>query len=204
MRWPLVALVGCLVAAAVVVLLTVPFPVLAGAHPHVDVLRDFTRQQLAREDAYHRALRPPAYASLLVGLVLLGVLGLTGLGARLVGGLPGHWTVKAIGATALVFALARVVTLAFDVQGERVLRRYGLSTQSWRGWTDDLLRGFGIQVAMTSLVVVVVLALARKAPGTWWAWRCSPSAGRSSTRWWSSRRSTASPRCRPGSCAPTC
>jgi STE24 endopeptidase len=165
-----VALVGCLVAATVTVLLTVPFPVLAGAHPHVDVLRDFTRQQLLRENAYHRAVRPPAYLSLVVGVVVLGVLGLTGLGGRLVGGIPGHWTVKAVGGTALVLALAQVLTLPFDVQGERVLRRYGLSTQDWTSWSNDLLRGLGIQVATTALVVVVVLALARRAPGTWWAW----------------------------------
>ncbi|MCW2500176.1 MAG: yhfN [Frankiales bacterium] len=169
-KWPLVALLGCVAAVVVTVLLTVPFPVLPGAHPHVDVLRDFTPAQLAREDAFHSAVRPPAYASLLVGLLVAGVLGLTGLGARLVGALPGHWTVKAVLGTTLVLVVGRVVTLPFDVQAERVLRRYGLSTQDWAGWTDDLLRGLGIQAVMSALVVVVVLALARRATATWWAW----------------------------------
>lgn len=170
MRLPALALLGCLVAVVVTVLLTVPFPVLAGAQPHVDVLRDFTPAQLAHERAFHGALRPPAYLSLLVGIVLAAVLGLTGLGARLVGGIPGHWTVKAVGGTALVLALGQLATLPFDVQAERVLRRYGLSTQDWNGWTSDLLRGYGIRVATTALVVVVVLALARRLPTTWWAW----------------------------------
>jgi STE24 endopeptidase len=169
-RLPTLALVGCLVAVVVTVLLTVPFPALPGAHLHVDVLRDFTPPQLAKEDAFHGAVRPPAYLSLVVGIVVAAVLGLTGIGARLVGGIPGHWTVKAIGGTALALGLGQLATLLFDVQAERVLRRYGLSTQTWTSWTDDLLRGLGIKVATTALVVVVVLALARRLPTTWWAW----------------------------------
>jgi STE24 endopeptidase len=170
MKWPLVALLGCITAVVGTVLLTVPFPVLPGAHPHVDVLRDFTAAQLAREDAFHDSVRPPAYASLLVGLLVAGVLGLTGLGARVVRGVPGHWTVKAALGTTLVLTLGKVVTLPFDVQAERVLRRYGLSTQDWTSWTDDQLRGLAIQAVASALVVVVVLALVRRAPATWWAW----------------------------------
>jgi STE24 endopeptidase len=168
-KLPAVALVGCLVALVVTVLLTVPFPVLPGAHLHVDVSRDFTAGQLAREGAFHRAVRPPAYLSLLVGLLVAGVLGLTGLGARLVGGIPGHWTVKAVVGTTVVLALGQLLTLPFDVQAERVLRRYGLSTQDWTGWTDDLLRGLAIKAGTTALAVLVVLALARKLPQGWWA-----------------------------------
>ncbi|MCW2599417.1 MAG: integral rane protease transrane protein [Frankiales bacterium] len=170
MKLPALALLGCLIAVVVTVLLTVPFPVLPGAHPHVDVLRDFTPAQIARERAFHAAVRPPAYLSLVVGIVVAAVLGLTGLGARVVGGIPGHWTVKAVVGTALVLALGQLLTLPFDVQAERVLRRYGLSTQDWTGWTNDLVRGLGIKLATTAFVVVVVLALVRRFPTTWWAW----------------------------------
>ncbi|MGB8651533.1 MAG: M48 family metallopeptidase [Mycobacteriales bacterium] len=169
-RWPWVALVLCLVAVVVAVVVTVPFPVLPGAHPHPDVLRDFTPQQLARERAFHRAVRPPAYTGLLVSLVVAGVLGLTGLGARLVGALPGHWTVQAVLGTVVVLAIGQLATLPLDIRAEQVLRRYGLSTQSWGGWADDQLRGLGIRAGTTALVVVVVLALARRLPSTWWAW----------------------------------
>ena len=169
MRWPVLALLACVAAAVVTVLLTVPFPVLPGAHPHVDVLRDFTPAQLAREEAFHRAGRPVAYLSMVVAVVVVGVLGLTRWGSRLVGGVPGHWTVKVVVGTALVMALTSLATAPFDVQGERVLRRYGLSTQDWAGWVDDRLRGLGIAVATTSVVLVVVIALARRWPTTWWA-----------------------------------
>lgn len=169
MKLAVLALLGCLAAVAVTVALTVPLHVLPGAHPHVDVHRDFSAAQLARETAYHGALRPPAYLSLLVGLGFAAFLGLTRFGARLVGGIPGHWTVKAVLGTALVLALGQLVTLPFDVQAERVLRRYGLSTQDWAGWTNDLLRSLALQAGTTALVVLVVLALARKLPQGWWA-----------------------------------
>ncbi|MCU1599808.1 MAG: integral rane protease transrane protein [Frankiales bacterium] len=168
MRLAWLALGACVVAVVVTVLLTVPFPVLPGAHPHVDVLKDFTQKQIAREQAFHADVRPPAYLSLAVSLVALGILGLTRLGGRIVGGVPGHWTVKVVVGTAVVFALGQLATLPFDVQAEKALRKYGLSTQDWTGWTDDLLRGLGIKVALTSLALVSVLAVARRWPTTWW------------------------------------
>lgn len=168
MRLAWLALVACVAGAVVTVLLTVPFPVLQGAHPHVDALRDFTTAQVARERAFHGAVRPPAYLSLVVSLVVAAVLGLTRWGARLVSGMPGHWTVKVLLGTALVMALGRVATLPLDVQAERVLRRYGLSTQDWAGWADDRLRGLGIAVVTTWVVLVVLLAMARRWPTTWW------------------------------------
>jgi STE24 endopeptidase len=154
--------------ALLLIALTVPFPALP-AHAHVDVARDFTAADLARERAFHAAGRPWAYGSLLLGLAFAGLLGLTRWGARLVGGVPGHWTVKAVAGTALVLALGQLVTLPLDVRAESVLRRYGLSTQTWAGWTDDRLRGLAVQVVLTGIAVLVVLALVRRMPGTWWA-----------------------------------
>jgi STE24 endopeptidase len=154
--------------ALLLIALTVPFPALP-AHAHVDVARDFTAADLARERAFHAAGRPWAYGSLLLGLAFAGLLGLTRWGARLVGGVPGQWTVKAVAGTALVLALGQLVTLPLDVRAESVLRRYGLSTQTWAGWTDDRLRGLAVQVVLTGIAVLVVLALVRRMPGTWWA-----------------------------------
>lgn len=169
MKAPLAAMVLALAALAVTVLLTVPFTVLAGAHPHPDVTRDFSAAQLARETAFHSAVRPPAYLSLLVALLVAALLGLTGLGGRLVGAIPGHWTVKAAAGTTVVLALGQLATLPFDVQAERVLRRYGLSTQDWTGWTDDFLRSLALKAGTTVLAVLVVLALARTWSHRWWA-----------------------------------
>lgn len=169
MKAPALVLVGCLVAVVVLVLLTVPFPVLPGAHPHVDVARDFTSAQLAREEAFHRALRPWVYASLLLGLVVAGVLGLTRAGARLVALVPGHWTLKVVGGTALVLLLGSLLTLPLDARAESVLREYGLSSQHWGGWLDDRARAFAVGLVTTSLVLLPLVALARRMPTRWWA-----------------------------------
>jgi STE24 endopeptidase len=82
---------------------------------------------------------------------------------------PGHWTVKAVAGTALLLALGQIVTLPFDARAETALRKYGLSTQTWAGWTDDRLRGLAVQVMLTGISVLVVLALVRRLPSTWWA-----------------------------------
>jgi STE24 endopeptidase len=105
---------------------------------------------------------------LALSLVIAGFFALTRFGGRLVAGLPGHWTVKVLLGTTLLLAIGQVLTLPLDLQAERVLRRYGLSTQDWAGWSDDLLRGLGIRVVTTWLVLIALLALARKWPTTWW------------------------------------
>ena len=169
MRAPLVALGACVAAAVVTVLLTTPFPVLEGAQPHVDVLRDFSAAELARENAFHGAFRLPTYLGLAVSLVVAALLALTGRGARIVGRLPGPWPVKALLAVLVLSLIGRVATLPFDVQSERVLRRYGLSTQDWVSWGDDQLRSLIIGTALTSVALIVVLALVRRFPRTWWA-----------------------------------
>ncbi len=176
MRARLALLVLLLGAALVVVLLTVPFPALPGAHPTTDVLRDFTPAELAREEAFHRALRPPAYLSLAVSLVVAGVLGLTRWGSRLVSRVPGPWPVKAAGGLAGLLLLGQLVTLPLDVRSEQALRAYGLSTQDWTGWADDRLRGLGVGWVLTSIAVLVVLVLARRLPRTWWAAASAASA----------------------------
>ncbi len=169
MKAPVVALGACVATVVVIVLLTTPFPVLDGAHPQVDVLRDFSVAELAKEDAYHGAIRPPAYLGLVVSLIVAAALALTGRGARIVSRLPGHWTVKTVLAVLVLSLIGRVVTLTFDVQTERVRRRYGLSTLDWVSWGDDQLRSLVVGTLLTSVALIVVLALVRRFPGTWWA-----------------------------------
>jgi STE24 endopeptidase len=162
-------LVALVTAAVVTVLLTVPFPVLSGAHPSVDVLRDFTPAQLAREEAYHHAVRPPAYLSLALSVVVAGVLGLTRWGGRLVAALPGRWAAKAALGTVVVIAIGRVLTLPLDARTEQVMRDYGLSTQGWGSWLADQVRGLAFTAGTAVLLVLVLLGLARRLPRHWWA-----------------------------------
>ena len=122
-----------LLGAALVVLLalTTPWHPLGADAPHVpaDPARDFSAAEMAREDAFHRAIRPASLGSMLVALLVAAVLGLTPPGARLIGAVPGPWPLKAaLGGLAVTF-VPRLVTLPLDARSEVVLRRYGLSTQ---------------------------------------------------------------------------
>jgi len=171
---PAAALLLLLLAVVVVVLVTVPFPVLPGAHPQVQVTRDFTAAQLARERAFHSQIHPAAYAALALSLGLAAVLGLTRLGARLVTAVArpfgGGWGWQVVLGVTAVLTVGRLGTLPLDARAEQVLRDYGLSTQNWPGWLVDQLKGLGIAAGTTALVLLVVVALARRAPRTWWAW----------------------------------
>jgi STE24 endopeptidase len=169
----LVAFVVLGAALVALLALTTPWHPLGANAPHVpvDPRRDFTAADLAREQAFHHAVRPPAYAALALGLLAAAVLGLTPLGARVVSVTgKGPWPVRAaIGGLALSL-LARLVTLPLDARAEVVLRRYGLSTQSWGGWTVDQLKAALVGGVLLVVATVGLVAVARAAPRTWWAW----------------------------------
>ena len=160
-----VTLAILLAGLGVAIALTIPWTVLAGASPHVDVARDFTSAEVSREVAYHSAVRPPVFASLILGLVLSGVLALTPLGARLVSAVArpvgGGFVAKVVLGTLALTLIGRVATLPLDVLAERVQRRYGLSTQTWGSWLLDRAKGIGVGTVMTSLVLLAVLWLVR-------------------------------------------
>ena len=176
----LVTLAVLLAGLGVAVALTVPWTVLPHASPHVDVARDFTPAEIAREVAYHSAIRPPAYAGLLLGLAVSGVLALTPLGARIVTAvarpLGGGFVAQVVLGTLALTLIGRIVTLPLDAWAEQVLRRYGLSTQSWGSWLVDAAKGVAVATVMTSLVLLAVLWLVRLAPKTWWAWAAAVTA----------------------------
>ncbi len=176
MRRSAPALTAAVLLAATVVLALVLLPgdPLPGARGGVDVLRDFTPAQLAREDAFHTALRPWSYASLVLGLVVAGLLGLTRAGARLVAAVArpfgGGWLAQVVLGTLAVAVVGRLATLPLDVRSETVLRRYGLSAQTWGTWTVDVVKGTLVGAALTALALALVVGLARRLPRTWWAW----------------------------------
>jgi STE24 endopeptidase len=180
------ALVGLLVlgsALLVAVVLTTPWRTLAtpsGGATRVEPGRDFTAGQLDREDAFHRLVRPASYASLLLGLAVAGGLGLTPLGARLVGALArplgGGWGWQVVLGSIAIGLAGQVVTLPLAAYRETVLRRYGLSTQGWGSWAADAAKGFGLSVGLTAVALVLLYAVARAAPRTWWAWTAAGGA----------------------------
>src|SRR4051812_45836361 len=125
--WAAVTLGLLLVAAVAVAWVRVPWS--APPAPRADqlaALRDLPADAVARGRALHGALRPGSYGSLVVGLVVALVLGLTPLGARIVAALGrpfgGHWIAEALlGGFALV-GIGELVTLPLAAWRETILR----------------------------------------------------------------------------------
>ena len=171
-----VALVVLGIALVAVVALTTPWSpqpyAVPGGRVAPAATTDFTPAQIARENAFHRAVRPPAYAGMALGLLAAAVLGLSPYGARLVAAvarpLGGGWAWQAVLGGIAVSLVVRVVALPFDAWGETVLRRYGLSTRDWGGWALDLLRAFGVSTVVLAVVVLGCYALGRATPTHWW------------------------------------
>ena len=168
------ATAALLLALAVALVLLVP-----GAEPTGDLTpaaAGFTPEQVAREVAFHDAVRPASYAALVLGLVVAAVLGLTPLGARLVGRLARGWVLQVGLGTLVLTALGRLVVLPLSVRNEGVLREVGLSRQTWPSWTVDVLKGIGVDAALTGLALLAVVGLARRTRH-WWAWAALTTAG---------------------------
>jgi STE24 endopeptidase len=163
------------VALAVLVGLLTPWRPLSlhGAQAvATDPARDFTAAQLAREDAYHSAVRPPAYVSLALSLVFACVLGFSPVGARLVervaAPLGGGWGWQVLLGGIAVTLLGRLLVLPWDAWSESVRRRYGLSTRSWGAWAVDVAKAYGVGLVLTLVVLFLVVGLARWSPQWWW------------------------------------
>ncbi|MEY2498622.1 MAG: endopeptidase [Verrucomicrobiota bacterium] len=48
--------------------------------------------------------------------------------------------------------------------------QYGLATQTFGGWFGDQIKGLGFALIGVSILLIVVYAIFRKAPRTWWIW----------------------------------
>ena len=170
----LVLLLGALAVALAVV---VPWTPLPGAEIVPDAARDFTAADQAREEAFSARIRPPAYTALGLSLLVSLGLGLTPLGARLAGAIGGHWTLTVLAGTAVLTLLGRLVTLPLAARAEVVRRDAGLSTRTWDLWAVDLAKAWAVSTVITAVVLLVLVALARAAPRTWWAWAAAATAG---------------------------
>jgi STE24 endopeptidase len=183
-RAALVAAVLLAAALAVVIAVRTPWVVLPtppGGHAPVDPTAGLSPDQLDRAESFAAALRPASLASLVLGLVVAGVFGLTRLGARLVRAVAapfgGGWVWQVLLGVVALSLIGRLLTLPLSAYGEVVRHRYGLSTRSWGLWLRDVAVSFGINTGLTALTVLVLIWLARHAPRTWWAWAGAGAAG---------------------------
>ncbi|MGY2004090.1 M48 family metallopeptidase [Blastococcus sp. SYSU DS1024] len=176
------ALLG--IAVVVVIVVRTPWDVLPeppGGRTEPDPTAGLDPATIERAEAFAAALRPASLLSLVLGLAVSAVLGLTPLGARLmraVGARWGdRWVVQVLLGVPVLLLLGRVVTLPISAYAEAVRTRYGLSTRGWGLWLRDVAVSLAISAALTVVVVLAFLWLVRRAPRTWWAWGGAAAAG---------------------------
>ncbi|MGH3239497.1 MAG: M48 family metallopeptidase [Spirillospora sp.] len=170
-----VAAAGLFAAVAVVLALTTPWNPLPGHVPGGRVepgpALDFSPSEIARSKAFDSAINPPAYTGLVVGLVVILALGFTPLGARFIGWVTARTPrrlLRIIVATVALTTLLRVAGLPFDIWSESVLRRYGLSTQSWPAWFVDQLKSLGVTWVIYTIALLLLYGVVRRFPRYWW------------------------------------
>ena len=181
--WAAIALGALFVVLVVTAAAAVPWssPVAPSRTAQLRAIADLPADQVTLGKRFHAALRPGSYGSLLMGLAVALLLGLTPLGARLVAlaGRPfgGHWLAEALfGGLAVVLA-AQVAVLPFAAWRHIVLRRFGLSTQHWGGWAVDVTKSLLVTAALAVLVLLGFYTLTRLAPRWWWAFAAVAAAG---------------------------
>jgi STE24 endopeptidase len=178
--------VSALLGAALVLVIALrtpwqPLPVPPGGRTPPDPGSVLPADRLALAESFAAAVRPASLVSLLLGLAVAGVLGLTPLGGRIVraAGRPlgGGWVWQVLLGVPALAVIGRLVTLPLAAYGEVVRHRYGLSTRSWPLWARDVAVSTAIDAGLTALAVLGLVWLVRRAPRTWWAWAAAAAAG---------------------------
>ena len=163
----MVAVIGGLVFVGLAAWL-VPWQWVPGGHyAHVSADEVFSPTQIRRGTHYSSMQRHLGWAAYAVSMVVLLVLGFTRLGRCLVDRLPGRWWVRAPLAVAAVLVIGDVATLWFGIREQQHALAYGLSNQAWSGWWTDLGLGLGVTWVGTSIAVLVLIGVARRAPRRW-------------------------------------
>ncbi|WP_412542140.1 M48 family metalloprotease [Longispora sp. K20-0274] len=171
--WVLAALV---VAVAAILVFLVPWAHTPPRVEQVAALGTLPADKVARAREFHAALRPGSYGALLLGLALSVALGLTPLGARLLGLLPAHWLVRGVLGGLVLVTLTQLLTLPVAAWQETILRRYGLSTRDWGAWGVDVLKGYLLGAVLTAGALGAFYTLVRYAPRWWWAFGAAGAA----------------------------
>jgi STE24 endopeptidase len=179
--WAVVALGGLAVALLVAAVLLVPWqrpP--APRADQLDALRDLPQEQVRKGREFHSALRPGSYGAMVLGLAVTLALGLSPLGSRLVElvGRPfgDHWVAHAVLGGLAVVLVAEIVTLPLAAWRHTIMVRYGLSTQTWAGWTVDVLKSYAVSAVIAAIALLGFYTVTRLAPRWWWAFGAAGAA----------------------------
>ncbi|WP_162529865.1 M48 family metallopeptidase [Nocardioides caldifontis] len=155
-----------IVAAAVLV----PWDWLPGAELRpVDATDVFSAEELARAEDHASVVRPLGLASTALSLLVLGALALTPWGRRLATAVARRlpWWLAAPVVVLVALTAARLATTPLAYLVRRRNLEAGLTDQPTGAWLVDRALGLGVSVVTTSLLVLLVVATARRFPRRW-------------------------------------
>jgi STE24 endopeptidase len=137
-------------------------------------LAQLSPEARAKSDAYFEGGYWLLVWDFLIGLGIAWLLLGTRISARIRDGveLVTHlkWLQTALYA-ALYILIMTVVTLPWDAYtGYFREHQYGMSNLTLGGWLIEQMKGLGIALILGTLALVVIYAVLRKAPRTWWLW----------------------------------
>ena len=120
----------------------------------------FSREQIERGRSYHRPRYLTELADFVLGVGVLSMLAFTGAGDAL---LPDRsWWAQALVFPTIVLGLLTLVRLPISHWRDYVREhRWGLSTQSLAGWLTDVAKGFAVSIALATILLFGLVALAR-------------------------------------------
>ncbi|HEY7225854.1 MAG TPA: M48 family metallopeptidase [Micromonosporaceae bacterium] len=172
--WAVASLVALVVVVGVVAALRVPWSMPpAPRSDQLEALHSLPTDAVARGRQFSAAVRLTMYVTLGIGLVVALGLGLTPVGARLIEtvgrAFGGGWVAQVLVGGLVLVAIGELATLPVAAWREAIMRRYGLSTQTWTGWTVDLLKGYAVAAVVGAVTLLGFYGLTRLWPRWWWA-----------------------------------
>jgi STE24 endopeptidase len=133
----------------------------------------FSAAEVERARRYHRPLYRALGVDLVLGLAVLATLAEV-TPRDLV---PAPWWLETIGLTWLVLVASAFVRLPLSFwRGYVHEHRFGLSTQTVRGWLADRAKGIAVAAVVASVLMLGLVGLARAFP-RWWPVAAAVAAG---------------------------
>lgn len=142
---------------------------------HIEI--DVERQQKAKE--YARIRRHLSIVEMAIAAIGVFFLLFSGFGTWLRDlvqplnwhPLPGWFPWQVLVYFLILMLAYQVISTPLSFYGGFVLsHRYGLSTQTLRGWLADLLKGLVLSLIFEAFVIELIYLLLATQPQTWWLW----------------------------------
>jgi STE24 endopeptidase len=136
----------------------------------------FAAEEIERARKYHRPLYVALFADWGLQLGVLAAIAFGWPGDWLWNATGGPWWARTLELTALVLGVLTLVRLPLSAwRGWARERRWGFSTQSFRAWLWDVVKGLVLRAVLTGIALTALVWTARTWP-VWWPAVAAPGA----------------------------